>query len=487
MVVSIYTSRIILKVLGVENYGIYNLVGGFVSTFSLLSSTLSVAGQRYLTYEIGKRKNEAKTIFTAIISIHTILTIIIFILLETIGSWFLNYHLNIDPDKITAANIVFQCSTISFCINILNIPFNSVIMAHERMNVFAYISIYEVFAKLGILYLLQIFNYDRLISYAILLFLLHISLRIIYRLYCKSKYPQYTFEFKFNKDLSKKILSFSSWNLIGTSATLANSQGINIITNIYFGVTLNAVRGLAEQVSNAIQSFMSNFITALNPPIIKNYSSGNFDLMNSQICQGGKYGTFLYWLIALPLLTETDLILKFWLETVPLNLSLFIKLSIIFSLVQSFSQTLYIGMIATGNIKKYQIIVGLLSFSAFPATYIMFYLGYGAEWGYFTIIISSLVCLIARLCLLKGMIPNFSIPNYLIQCILKSIFVILITYSLSYYIVINFREDSIWWLILYTTFSILINIITFFIIGLNNKERTFILNLLRTYILNYKR
>ena len=252
-------------------------------------------------------------------------------------------------------------------------------------------------------------------------------------------------------------------------------------------MTLNAVRGIAEQVSNAIQSFMSNFMTALNPPIIKNYSSGKFDLMNSQICQGGKYGTFLYWLIALPLLTETDLILKFWLETVPLNLSLFIKLSIIFSLVQSFSQTLYIGMIATGNIKKYQIIVGLLSFSAFPATYIMFNLGYGAEWGYITIIISSLVCLIARLYLLKGMIPKFSISNYLIQCILKSIFIILITYSLTYYIDTNYREDSIWWLILYTTFSILINIITFLIIGLNNKERTLILNLLRTYILNYKR
>ncbi len=437
MGVSVFTSRVVLQALGVDDYGIYNVIGGFVAMFSILSASLVHASQRFISYEMGREKPQMNRIFSGTMSIHILMAIVVLIALETFGVWFLNTKLNIAPDRMIAANWVFQCSVITFCINLISVPYRASIIAHERMDAFAYLSIYEVFAKLGIVYLLWVMGFDKLIVYAILILAVSVSLRMIYGIYCKRHFEECNFHFVIDKPLFKKMLGFTGWNFIGSTVGILVTQGISILINMFFSVALNAARGVAEQVNAAINSFVTNFMTALNPRITKSYAANDFEYMNVLLCRGAKYASILYWFMALTFFVETDHVLQIWLVEVPPYASIFMRLTIICSIFQSLSHTLYIGMLATGNIKMYQIVMGLLYAGSFILCYVFFKIGLGPEFGYISTIIAYAIAVFVRLWLLKRMIPEFSPKIYFVQVFIKAIVVILISTGVSF----SFKEN----------------------------------------------
>lgn len=427
MAVGIYTSRVVLQTLGVDDYGIYNVIGGFVAMFSILSASLVNASQRFISFEMGKENPQMSRIFSGTISIHLLFAIIVFVLFESLGLWFLDNQLNIDADRMYAAKWVFQCSVLTFCINLISVPYNASIIAHERMNVFAYISIYEAFAKLGIVYLLFVTGYDKLIVYAILMFAIGVSLQLLYASYCSRHFEECKFHFVIDKPLLKEMVGFTGWNFLGSTAGILNTQGIGILINIFFGVALNAARGLTDQVNNAINTFVNNFMTAMNPQITKSYAAGDYSYMNTLLIRGAKYATILYWFMSLVFFIEADFVLDIWLVEVPPYAPLFLRLVIIYSIFQSLSYTLYIGMLATGTIKKYQIVMSTLYFCSFILCYVFFKLGFGPEYGYISAIIAVFLGMFARLYLLREIIPSFVVKQYVSGAIIKSGSVILIS------------------------------------------------------------
>lgn len=476
MFISIYTSRIILDVLGVDNYGIYNVVGGFVAMFSVLSGTLTAASQRFLAFELGKKEAYIQKVFSTSVTIHLILAVCLLILIEIVGLWFLNFEMNIPVSRLYAANWVLQCSAITFCINLISIPYISVIIAYEKMSAFAYISIVEVVLKLVAVYGLYMVRYDVLIIYSIVMLLIAIFQRVIYGIYCSKRIKECSYDFSYNKEIISKMLKFSGWNLIGSSAAVFNGQGINMVVNLFFGVTMNAARGIAGQVENAAVSFVQNFMMALNPQITKSYAAGDFEYVNKMILQGTKFCFYLNWIICLPIIIDCESILHVWLKEVPEKAVVFTRLALVYTLCQSLSQCLYTTMLATGNIRNYQIVVGSLSMCAFPAAYLFFKIGFPAEYGYVSIIIFSLLCLIARLLFLKGMVPHFSISNFVTKSGLSIVANCLISCSIvllihQYY----WNTDSLVTLFLDCFFVFIISLFVIIIIGIDKSERLFLI------------
>lgn len=434
MAVGIYTSRVVLQTLGVDDYGIYSVIGGFVAMFSILSASLVNASQRFISFEMGKEVPQMNRIFCGTVSIHLILAAIVLLLFETFGLWFLNTQLNIVPERMGAANWVFQCSVFTFCINLISVPYNACIIANERMNVYAYISIFEAFVKLGIVYLLYITGYDKLIVYAILMLMIAVLLRLIYGVYCTKHFKECHFHFTLDKPLFKDMTKFIGWNFFGSTAGILNAQGISILINLFFGVALNAARGVAEQVNQAIFTFINNFMTAMNPQITKSYAAGDFKYMNGLIERGAKYSSLLFWFIALPIFVEADTILNIWLVEVPPYAIIFLRWTILCSVFQSLSNTLYIAMLASGNIKQYQIVMSCLYVGAFLFCLFLFKLGFGPEFGYITTFLAFALAVYVRLRLIAQIVPKFSIRSYFTNALLRSFVVILLSTAIVYLI-----------------------------------------------------
>lgn len=371
MLITLYTSRIILKVLGVENFGIYNVVGGVVTMLSFLSGSLAGSTSRFITYAIGQgNNNEIKKIFQCAITVHYLLAILVFLLAETIGIWFLENKLVIPPSKMIAANWVYQCSIITILINIISTPYNSLIIAYEKMNAFAYISIYESCAKLLVAIGIFHINADKLIIYAIMLLIVQISIRLIYIIYCKKVFSITKISFLWDTNKSKQILTFSAWTLNGSLAVMGYTQGINILLNLFFGPVVNAARAIAVQVQNAIIMFFNNFQVAITPQITKSYARGDLRYMHQLIIYSSKFSFFICLIIAFPILINIDYILKLWLITVPVHTQSFVAIMILAAMDNSLSQPVSIAIHATGRIKKFQIIEGTLLLSIVPIAYI---------------------------------------------------------------------------------------------------------------------
>jgi O-antigen/teichoic acid export membrane protein len=336
MIVSLYTSRVILHTLGVEDFGIYNVVGGVVSMFSVISGSLSAAISRFITYELGKGdKDKLIRIFSSSVTIQIGLGLIILVLAELVGVWFLNDKMNIPDGRIYAANWVFQLSILTFIINLVSVPYNAAIIAHEKMSAFAYISILEVIAKLVIVYLLIISPIDKLIFYAILMATVALMVRFVYGYYCKRHFEECTYHFIFDKELLKKMFGFAGWNFIGAASSVLRDQGGNIIINLFCGPAVNAARGIAYQVNTAINGFVSNFMMALNPQITKSYASGERDYMMTLIFQGARFSFYILLLLSLPVIINVHYILTLWLKIVPEHTTFFVQLVLIFTMSES--------------------------------------------------------------------------------------------------------------------------------------------------------
>jgi len=436
--VSLYTSRIVLDALGTEDFGIYSVVGGLVAMFSLISGSLSSAVTRFLSFELGKENEERlKNVFSTSVTLHMGLALIVLILLETIGVWFLNNKMNIPTGRMQAANWVLQFSILTFVINLLGVPYNAAIIANERMGAFAYVSIIEVTLKLCIAFIIVSIGFDKLIIYALLLVIVSIIIRIVYGVYCRANFKECKYSFSYDNELVREMVSFAGWSFIGVSSAVLRNQGVNVLINIFYSTVVNAARGISMQVNVAITSFVNNFMTAMKPQIIKSYANGEFRFLYILILRGAKYSFFLIYLLALPVLIETEQILSFWLKDVPLYTISFVRLILVFSLIESLSGTLTTAMLATGQIKYFQIVVGGIQMLNFPISYFLLKLGLSPESTYIASIILSILCLFARLVFLQKKI-SLPIKLYVKDVLLKAIFVFVFSAILPIYIYLNY-------------------------------------------------
>lgn len=412
MLISLYTSRVILNALGVEDYGIYNVVGGVVTMFSMLSGSLSAAISRFITFELGTGDTEKlKKVFSSSVTIQAGIALIIFLLAETAGLWFLNDKMVIPEDRMSAANWCYQFSVFTFIINLISIPYNAAIIAHEKMSAFAYISILEAIGKLVIAWCIVINPIDRLVFFAIMVAIIACIIRFVYTWYCRRHFEECTYHFIYDHDLLKNMFGFAGWNFIGSTAVILRDQGGNLILNLFFGPAVNASRGIAIKINTVLQGFIYNFMTAMNPQITKSYASGDNRYMMKLLFIGARFSYFLMLLISLPILLNTYFVLELWLKLVPDYSVVFVQLILILSLHETLANPLVTAMLATGNIKKYQIYAGGLNSLNLPISYLLFYYGYPPETVFIVAIFMSLLVQIVRLLLLRRMI-NLSITDY---------------------------------------------------------------------------
>lgn len=479
MVVSLYTSRVVLNALGVEDFGIYNVVGGVVAMFSMLSGSLSAAITRFITYELGTgNKENLKKIFSSSVTIQIGLAVLIILLAEAVGVWFLNVKMNIPDARIVAANWVFQLSILTFAINLISVPYNASIIAHERMSAFAYISILEAIGKLVIAFLIVISPIDKLIFYAILMCAVALIVRFAYGTYCKKHFEECAYRFIFDKDLLKRMFGFAGWNFIGASSAVLRDQGGNVVINLFCGPAVNAARGIAFQVNNAISGFVTNFMTALNPQITKSYAAGDRDYMMTLIYQGARLSFYMLLLLSLPVLVNTHYILGLWLKIVPDHAVLFVQLVLVFAMSESISNPLITAMLATGRIRNYQLVVGGLQMMNLPVSYVLLRMGMFPEVVIVVAIVISQCCLAARLLMLRGMI-GLSVRKYLKKVYINVLAVTIIAAVLPL-LVTNILTESFLNFILSSIVALICTGITIYYVGCNKAERLFILNKLYT-------
>ena len=481
MVVSLFTSRVILQVLGIEDYGIYGVVGGIVTMFTFLNGGMIAATQRYLTFEIGRGdKVQLSKVFSTSLQIHTLVAFVVVLLSETIGLWFLYEKMIIPSNRLSAAFWVFQCSVISCVVNIMSVPYNAIIVAHEKMSAFAYISILEVSLKLLAVYLLCISDWDKLIVYAILLLLIQLFIRYIYVHYCKKHFPESKYIHNINKPLLKEMSSFIGWGFYGSLAHILYTQGLNMMLNIFFGPVVNAARGIAIQVQNAVQGFVGNFQMALNPQITKNYASGNLRQMHSLMFRSARFSFFMLYILTLPIIIETNYILTLWLKTPPDNAAVFTQWILGISLIYTISNPCIIANQATGKIKVYQLTVGGILLLVLPVSYIVLSLGAPAYSVF--IVHFSIECMaqISRMYLLRKLI-NLPINAYVMNLYIPILTVAILSCPIPIYLH-SILPDGLMRLFIVgiaSTISVGLNI---FLIGLTKNEKSFICNKFKTII-----
>lgn len=478
MVITLYTSRVVLAALGVEDFGIYNVVGGVVAMFSVISGSLSAAISRFLTYELGRNdESKLKLIFSTSVNIQIALSLIILLLAETVGLWFLNVKMNIAPERMEAANWVFQCSIITFIINLISVPYNASIIAHEKMSAFAYVTVLEVVLKLLVVYLLLVSPIDKLQAYAILLMLVALIIRLVYQVYCKKKFAECAYHLIFDKAILKQMAAFAGWNFIGASAGVLRTQGVNVVINLFYGATVNAARGISVQVNSAVTSFASNFMTALNPQITKSYAAGDYNYMNKLLFQGARLSFYMLLFLSLPIIIEAETILTVWLKLVPEHAVGFVQLILIFAMCEAISGPLITAMLATGNIKKYQIIIGGTNLLNLPISYFLLKLFGFETFPEITMVVAivlSVICLLERLWLMREMINLDSIG--FLKTVVFNIIVVTVIAAIVPYQIHTFTKENIYLSLANIIICVLSSAIVIFFIGCSSQERKFVLD-----------
>ena len=413
MAVSLFTSRVILQTLGIEDYGIYNVVGGVITMFTFINSAMVSSTQRYLNFELATGNDEKlKSIFNTSLQIHALIALAIILLGETVGLWFVMNKLVIPETRMTAAMCVYQCSILSCVVGIMSTPYNADIIAHEKMSAFAYISILDVSLKLLIVYLLVISPYDKLIVYAILVLAIQLLIIYIYARYCNKHFKESLIECKINRPLLKEMAGFAGWSFWGNLAGILYTQGLNMMLNIFFGPVVNAARAIAVQVQAAVQQFVGNFQMALNPQITKNYASGNLDQMHSLMFRSARFSFLLLFFISLPVILETEFILSVWLKTVPDDSVIFTQIMICISLIYTTANPCVIANQATGKVKVYQMVVGGILLTILPISYVVLKLGAPAYSVFIVHFCVESVAQFSRMYMLRKLI-NLPMTQYL--------------------------------------------------------------------------
>lgn len=478
LVITLYTSRVVLSVLGVEDYGIYIVVGGVVAMFSAISGALSSAISRFITFELGKGDTaKLKKVFSTSVNIQILISLLVIIVGEIAGVWFLNNKMSIPSERMGAANWVLQCSLLTFCVNLVSVPYNACIIAHEKMKAFAYVSVLEALLKLSVCYMIIVSQWDKLISYSVLLLCVAISIRMTYSIYCHRHFEESHYHYVSDRQLMKEMAGFAGWNFYTNGAYIFNTQGINLLINIYFGVTLNAARGIANQVDHAVMQLVNSFTTALNPQITKNYASGNMESMYLLVCRGARFSYFLLLVFALPIFVETEYILSVWLKLVPPHAVNFVRLSIVASLVHILGKSGYTASMATGNIRRYVFWVASVGCLAFPLTWIAFAAGAPSESAYWVFIIVYIFVEAVRLWIMKGLL-DFPIPMFINDVLIKISIVTASAVSIPLIIVWQ-MDPSFIRCVISISFSVLSAALCIWLFGLTSGEKSLISDYLK--------
>ncbi len=473
MGVTLYTSRIILQTLGILDFGIYNVVGGIVVMFGFLNAAMSMGTQRFLNIEMGKDDLKGlKNVFSMSVNIHIIIAIIVLLFAETLGLWFLNAKLNIPIGRMGVANWVYQFSIFSFIITIIQVPYNSAIIAHERMNVYAYVSIIEVLLKLSVVYSLVLFSIDKLKLYAFLVFVVTFIIALAYRIYSVRKFKECKFSFFWNKKIFMDLAGFSGWNLFGQIAQISTSQGVNMVLNIFCGVVINAAVGITNQVNGAITSFVHNFQTAFRPQITKLYASNERDKMNKLVFQASKFSFYLLYLISIPIIFNIEIILKIWLGNYPDYSPIFCELLIIYSYMEAIGMPLVIAIMASGNNRNYQIVISVVIFLNVILAYFFLKLGFNPEVVFYVKIFLSLFVLLVRMYFSKKQ-SDISVKEFLIKVLYPVMLIFTLSYPFVRIIKIYFY-NSIPVAVCTTLFIEMFLLSIIYLLGINNNERLYI-------------
>lgn len=479
--VGLFTSRVVLSSLGAQDYGIYNVVGGFISMFTIFNAGLTSATQRFITFDLGKGNlKELRDTFSTCVIIYMMIALVILVFAEVGGVWFLENKLTIPTDRLYAARWVFQLSLITLIIGLVSTPYNALIVSHERMGAFAWISIYEALAKLAVAYQIYVTSYDKLIVYAVMLCIVQLSVRIIYNVYCNRNFKESKVIFNFNWAKIKKIYGFTGWAMFGGLANIGFTQGLNVLLNMFFNPVVNAARGVAVQVQNIINGFVLNFQTALNPQIIKSYAKGDTSYMFKLIFASSKFSFLLLFVMSLPVMLEAETLLGLWLKEVPKYTPLFFRLIIITTMIDGISNPFMRAVDATGNIKKYQIIVGGILLMIVPVSYVVLKLG-GAPYSVFIVhICMSFLAFLMRLYLVRKLI-NYSIMMYWKNVLSRLIVVVIISVVFSLFVRAK-MESSLIRLIVVSLFSASAVLLLSYNIALLPNERALLKNKFQSII-----
>ena len=477
MLTALFTSRIVLDVLGAADYGLNNVIGGVVVLFSFLNAALLSATQRYINFYLGKQDyKQTNIVFCMSMNTYLLLSILVVILGETIGMWFVNTQLNIPQDRVYAAQWVYQFTLLQFVINLLRVPYNASIIAYERMNFYAYISLIEVIIKLLVVYLLYITSYDKLIFYSFLYTIIPLSITVIYKWYCNRNFETTKYRVIWDKVAFKEMFCFSGWSLFGSLANLAAHQGLNILINIFYGVTVNAAAGIANQISTNVYQFISNFQTAFQPQIIKTYAAKELEHFNKLIFQTSKFSYFMVLVLVLPILFTIDGILDIWLKAVPEYTAIFCRLILVYFSIEAITAPLWMSVQATGKIRNYQILMASLIFLNFPIAYIVLKLGLPVYSIWIVRIMVNLVVMIARCIYMKKKL-NFPLLPYIKAVIMPIVSVTLVALPipiLLYYTIHGFWQNMI--IVGIITFAL--TVIDVYFVGMNTHEKLIARNMI---------
>lgn len=479
LLVSLYTSRVVLAALGVEDYGIYNVVGGVVAMFSCISGALSGAISRFITFELGRGdKERLNAVFSSSVQIQAILALILVALVLVGGGWFLNAKMNIPVERMDAANWVLICSAASFGVGLISVAYNAMIIAHEHMKAFAYVSILDAGLKLGVVFLLAASSFDKLKTYAVLLLVVSIIIQLTYAVYCRMHFSESRFRFVWDKNLIKEMFSFAGWAFFSNSVGTLNAQGVNILINMFFGVVLNAARGIATQVENALIQFVGNFTTSVNPQIIKSYAEGETEYMFRLICRGSKFAYFLALVFIVPLFIEAETVLELWLGEVPDYAVIFLRLTLLTMLPQVLGGVLFTAAMATGKIRSYALWVNGVSVFTFIFSWGLFALGFPPEAAYCIHFGIRVVLVGVRVWLLKGMLA-FNPMMYVRNVVVRILPVSLLVFALPALLLFLPIPSSLWRVILVTALCVPATVILVALLGLDSGERNFFLEKVR--------
>ena len=478
MGVGLYTSRVALQILGATDYGLYNVVGGMVALFAFLNSALSAGTSRFITYELGVGdKARLREMFNITLVSHILLAVVVFIAAETVGLWFVNTHLVFPPERLVAVNVVYQFSIATLMLQLTQVPYTADIIAHEKMNIYAYASLLDAVLKLGAVYLLMLdHRLDNLILYSALLFIVQLITISVYRIYCYRKYEESHWAFCKELHKYKTVFSFSCWDVIGGATVILRNQGTGVLLNIFFGPIVNAAHAIASQVEAGFTQLVNNFMTAVNPQIVKSYAVKNHTDMIALVHDSSKYAFYLLAVFLIPILFKLDYVLHLWLAEVPPQAGIFAGITLLYILTRSIVQPVIRAVHATGNIKYLNLYAGGIGLLPVPIIYVAFRHGCPAEDAYWIFLATGFFNSLAEILVLKKELPEFGVRKYVVSVFGRCAIVSTVVAAINYFMAQTF-SDTFGPFVLYYAASVVLNSIIVLYCGFDKSKRKIIVSL----------
>lgn len=468
--ISLYTSRVIIDNLGISDFGLYNVIGGFIAMFYMVTSSMSSATSRFITFELGINNIERqKTIFCTSMNLQIFVSLFVILIGETIGLWFINEKMVFEPERLFAANIVYQLALISFVIELLGVPFNSTIIAHEKIKCFAYITIVNIILKLFVAWALAVSPFDRVVFYALCMMIISSITQLLYFIYCKRNFEECEYKISFDKTISKQMFSFGGWSFLSSITMMLRGQGLNILINIFNGTIANAAYGVGRQIDATVKSFSNNFITALNPQITKSYALGDKEHTKNLVYKGTKYSFLLLYEISLPVIVETNKFLDIWLVEVPKYSVEFVRITLIFQLFKVLTVPIQTLNNATGHIKSFQILKSITEFLVLPTCYILLRIGIEPYITMLVTVGSEIIMIYPKIWICRKY-GQIKIKEYHKEVFGKIFYVILFT-SLLCTLITDIMDQTIYRLIIVTFISVVSVFLFTYLFALNKPER----------------